>query len=127
MIAIRICRMCGKQFDAITETNKSVYCDECRELADFVSDQQKMEDDFDEIEKKAKRNKDVPIVDTEILESIRHSLNTRNIKGDELYSTRIRQNEMPSHTKKVNGFTVIEGKEVDTTDWDDIMKVLNDL
>lgn len=35
MIAIRICRRCGRTFDAIVEENNSVYCAACTELAEL--------------------------------------------------------------------------------------------
>ena len=44
MIAIRVCRRCGKKFDAIVGKDKSVYCAACNELAeleaDFAAEQQ---------------------------------------------------------------------------------------
>lgn len=38
MLAIRCCRNCGKEFDAVVGEDNNIFCEECREVMLFFSD-----------------------------------------------------------------------------------------
>lgn len=44
MIALRICKKCGREFDAIVGINQSIYCDDCLERIQFESDMSEGDD-----------------------------------------------------------------------------------
>lgn len=45
MIALRICKRCGTEFDAVVGVNNSLYCDSCSPLVEFESDMSEAERD----------------------------------------------------------------------------------
>lgn len=49
MIAIRHCRRCGLPFDADANADLNIFCEDCREIINFISDVSSEEPDIEEM------------------------------------------------------------------------------
>lgn len=49
MIAIRHCRRCGLSFDADANADLNIFCEDCREIINFISDVSSEEPDIEEM------------------------------------------------------------------------------
>lgn len=83
MLAIRKCRHCGKEFEAIIGIDRQLYCERCRDLVSFIEDELNRQDDI-----AVSFHTEPPPISAALMKDVQLNLQNRSIKNIDIDSGR---------------------------------------
>lgn len=110
MIAIRRCKKCGEEFEAIVGKDKNIYCEKCRDVMILIEDEKKYRDEDMNIEPEKEASTAVSEI---LMEDIRKNLKVFHNKNANIDSGRSFRNKS-SKNKKVPTKTNTQTELIDS-------------